>query len=123
MLQLLPLAVAAVQHEANHFHDVREHSTLRTARIIPLDHRVVTMAGEIAALFTGRGSYDEALVAYAEYLGEPNLWTEWWSVAKELRQFYEDAPAELYPKTKEYGLLRDATFVVAFGPDWGKLPQ
>ena len=78
------------------------------------------MAGEIAALFTGRGSYDEALVAYAEYLGELNLWTEWWSVAKELRQFYDDAPAMLYPRTGEYGLLRDATFVVAFGPDWRK---
>ena len=110
-----------MQHEANHsHHHVREHSTLRTARIIPLDHRVVTMAGEIAALFTGRGSYDEALLAYAESLTGPNHFSEWWSVAKELRQYYTDAPVLLYPKTGEYGLLRDSTFVVAFGPDWRK---
>ena len=78
------------------------------------------MAVETAAQFTGRGSYDEALLAYAESLTGPNQWAEWWAVAKELRQYYTDAPVLLYPRTGEYGLLRDSTFVVAFGPEWRK---
>ena len=64
------------------------------------------MAAAIAASLTGRGSYDEALLAYAESLAGPNHFSEWWAVARELRQYYADAPALLFPRTGEYGVMR-----------------
>ena len=74
------------------------------------------MALEGAAAFAGRETYQEALLDYAHTLEEPISFHAWWPMARELRQFYEDAPERLWSHAGDaYSVLRHATFVVRFG--------